>query len=58
MAEYWIVDPELETTKIHRRAGEQFERVAELSVEAGDDLSTPLLPQFSVPLAQVFAPPF
>jgi Uma2 family endonuclease len=55
--EYWIVDPELETTRIYRRAGDRFVRTAELSVEQGDALTTPLLPGFSVPLADVFASP-
>jgi len=55
--EYWVIDPELDTIKIYRRAGEGFARVAELSVEHDDALTTPLLPDFSVPLAEVFALP-
>ena len=53
--EYWVVDPELEAIKIYRRTGEGFERVAELSVERQDALTTPLLPGFSAALADVFA---
>jgi Uma2 family endonuclease len=57
--EYWVVDPELETIKIYRRATDgAFTRAAELSLEQGDVLATPLLPGFSVSLADVFAPPF
>jgi hypothetical protein len=29
-------------------------RVSELSVEAGDTLSTPLLPELCIPLAEIF----
>ena len=53
--EYWIVDPELETVKVHRKAGDRFDRPIELSNEAGDTLTTPLLPGFAVPLAKLFA---
>jgi Uma2 family endonuclease len=55
--EYWVVDPELETIKIYRRDGDKFARVAELSVEHEDVLTTPLLPDFAVHLAEIFAPP-
>jgi Uma2 family endonuclease len=55
--EYWVVDPELDTIKIYRRADGHFERVAELSVEHDDTLTTPLLPEFSATLADVFASP-
>ena len=55
--EYWVVDPELDTIKIYRRAEESFVRVAELSVEHGDTLTTPLLPELAIPLADVFASP-
>ena len=56
--EYWVVDPELETIKVHRRGDRGFGRALELSAEAGDILTTPLLPGFSVSLAEVFAMPF
>ena len=58
VAEYWIVDPELETIKVYRRQDARFVRPAELRAEIGDGLSTPLLPGFSIALAAVFAPPF
>ena len=53
--EYWIVDPEIETVKVYRKAGDRFEQPIELSSEAGDTLTTPLLPAFAVPLAKLFA---
>jgi Uma2 family endonuclease len=53
--EYWIVDPELETVKVYRKAGDPFDRPIELSNEAGDTLKTPLLPGFAAPLAKLFA---
>lgn len=52
--EYWIVDPVLETVKVYRRREGRFERAAELSVEAGDRLATPLLPGLEIDLAAVF----
>jgi Uma2 family endonuclease len=56
VAEYWIVDPEVETVKVYRRGGEAFARVAELSNEIpGEVLTTPLLPALSIPLRRLFA---
>jgi Uma2 family endonuclease len=52
--EYWVVDPELDIIRIYRRSGGGFERPHELSREAGDALSTPLLPGCEFPLAQIF----
>lgn len=51
--EYWVVDPELEVVRVHRLSGEGFV-ARELSREAGDHLSTPLLPELRVPLIEVF----
>jgi Uma2 family endonuclease len=55
--EYWVVDPELDTIKVYRRAEGVFARVAELSAEHEDALTTPLLPGWSAALAEVFASP-
>jgi Uma2 family endonuclease len=52
--EYWIADPVLETVKVYRLNGGVYERVAELSVEAGDRLETPLLPGLAIALNQTF----
>jgi len=57
VCEYWVVDPELETIKIYRRVDDAFVRAAELSAERQDALTSPLLPEFSVTLAEVFASP-
>jgi hypothetical protein len=52
-----VVDPELDAIKIYRRVEGAFARVAELAAEAGDTLTTPLLPGFAVSLPAVFASP-
>ena len=55
--EYWVVDPELDTIKVYRSASGGFGKALELTGEAGDSLSTPLLPGWSFPAADVFASP-
>jgi Uma2 family endonuclease len=55
IAEYWVVDPELETVKIYRTAEKGYTRAAELSRETNDALTTPLLPGFQIPLSEIFA---
>lgn len=52
--EYWIADPALETIKVYRLTDGDYERTAELSAEAGDTLTTPLLPDVAVALNEVF----
>jgi len=52
--EYWIVDPELESVKVYRMETGRFVRVAELSVEAGDRLTTPHLPKMTLTLVEIF----
>lgn len=54
VAEYWVIDPVLDTIKIYRRPQSSFERVAELSLETRDELTTPLLTGFSAPLQRIF----
>jgi len=53
--EYWIVDPELETVKVYRKAGDRFGRAEELSADAGDTITTPLLPGLALPVGKLFA---
>ena len=54
VAEYWVVDPEVEVIRVYRRAGDAFARPMELSRERDDVLRTELLPGLELPLASVF----
>jgi Uma2 family endonuclease len=55
--EYWIVDPVLELVKIYRQTGAGFERAAEISVEEGGTITTPLFPGLSIDVTAVFTGP-
>jgi Uma2 family endonuclease len=55
--EYWIVDPERDVVKIHRRTGDVFGPPLELSARQDEALTTPLLPGWSAPLREVFRSP-
>ena len=52
--EYWIVDPELDVVKVFGRDAPGLARVAELSREAGDTLTTPLLSGLAIFLPELF----
>jgi Uma2 family endonuclease len=52
--EYWVVDPDLDLVKVYRLTGGKFERVAELSSEGDDVLTTPLLPELRISLRALF----
>jgi Uma2 family endonuclease len=54
VVEYWVVDPELDVVRVYRRSGDRFDRPIELSLEAGDALTTPLFPGLELPLAGIF----
>jgi Uma2 family endonuclease len=54
VSEYWVVDPDLDVIRVYRRDGERFGRALELSAEAGDVLTTPLLPGLELRLVDVF----
>ncbi len=59
VSEYWMVDPEFEAMRVYRRpsdahASQPFDHVTELSLEAGDSLTTPLLEGLVLPLSRVF----
>ena len=54
VVEYWIVDPDLDAVKVCRRVDEQYQRVAELTVERADVVTSPLLPGLEMPLAKIF----
>ena len=54
VTEYWVVDPELDEIKVYRLASERFERIAELSLERDDALTSPLFPGLELRLADIF----
>jgi Uma2 family endonuclease len=54
VCEYWLVEPSFETIEVFRRDAEALQLVTELSAEAGDILTTPLLPGLEIPVAEIF----
>jgi Uma2 family endonuclease len=54
VAEYWIVDPELETVKVYRLDAGRFAPPREVSLERGETLATPLLYGLELRLGKVF----
>lgn len=55
VAEYWIVDPLLESLKIYRRSATgEYAKAVEYEPQSTDPIHTPLLPGFEVLLAQIF----
>lgn len=54
VTEYWLVDPQRASIRVYRRGDEALVLAADLSAEANDTLTTPLLPRLSVPLSRVF----
>ena len=52
--EYWVIDPVMNAVTIYRQGDTGFHRPQELTARSADELSTPLLPGFSIPLAQLF----
>jgi Uma2 family endonuclease len=57
VAEYWVVDPEVDAVRVYRRAGDRFDRAVELTCERNDVLTTPLLPGLEMMLTRIFAAP-
>jgi len=53
-SEYWVVDPDIDVIRVYRPEGIAFGRATELSREAGDVLTTALLPGLEMPLARIF----
>ncbi len=51
--EYWIVDWRLKTIEVYRRTGASLRLVATL--QADDELTSPLLPGFGVKVGELFA---
>jgi Uma2 family endonuclease len=54
VSEYWFVDPELDVVRVYRMSASEFGRPVELWREAGDVLSTSLLPGLDLPLVRIF----
>ncbi len=54
VSEYWVVDPVVDTVKIHRLIEGRYQRVVEISNETGGRLETPLLPDFVMEIGAVF----
>ncbi|MEQ1868908.1 MAG: Uma2 family endonuclease [Vicinamibacterales bacterium] len=54
VAEFWFVDPDIDVVRVYRRDRKGFAPAFELSYQADDILSTPLLPGFDAPLTRVF----
>ena len=54
VVEYWVVDPDVDVVRRYRRRGARLDRPVELSLEAGDILTTPLFPGLELPLADIF----
>ena len=54
--EYWLVDPLRNRITVYRRAADgSFPKVAELTAADGAVLTTPILPDFRLELAPLFA---
>ena len=54
--EYWLVDPELDTVQVFRPVEGKLVRVAELTAEDDETLTSPLLPGWSLGLREFFLP--
>ena len=54
VSEYWFVDPEIDVIRVYRRKDDRFATAVELSREAGDVLTTPLLPGLEMRLTRIF----
>jgi hypothetical protein len=50
----FVVDPEIDVIRVYCREGDRFGRPRELSREANDVLTTPLLPGLDMPIARLF----
>jgi Uma2 family endonuclease len=52
--EYWIVDPDIEVVRVHRRRGNGFGVAGELVRGRDDVLTSPIFPGLELPLERIF----
>ena len=55
VAEYWVVDPDIDVVRVYRLENGKYQRAQELSLDHGDVLTTPLLPGLALKLSEIFA---
>lgn len=53
--EYWMMNGDTDRVRVHRLGPTGYDLGVELSAAAGDVLTTPLLPGWRLPLAELFA---
>lgn len=54
VAEYWVVDPALETVKCYRLDSQRYVLAGAYALEQDDRITTPLFPTLPIPLADIF----
>lgn len=55
VAEYWVVDPAVDAVQVFRPDLEgRYQRVEELTLEGEDSLTSPLIPDWQLPLSRLF----
>jgi Uma2 family endonuclease len=57
ITEYWVIDPKTEVVRVYQNAPNGFGRSRELRRDAGDTLTTTLLPGLQISLNEVFSEP-
>ena len=53
-SEFDVVEPDLDVIRIYRAVDRRYQRVAELTLVSGDVLTTPLMPDLTLPLGDIF----
>jgi Uma2 family endonuclease len=54
VAEYWVVDPELDLVKCYRLESQRYVLAGEYALERDDIITTPLFPALPIPLREIF----
>jgi len=55
VAEYWVVDPDLDVVRVYRNRDGRFDRPVELRADAGDVLTSPHLDGLEMPVGRIFS---